>query len=270
MTAESKFYTHQVATIVSLGLSVFGVLKWFLFHHSGKEYQTPFTGLFVITLIFWSILYLLQLLFILQWFVKNETTTEVQQRATSSAVGYHFIVFNVMHFFWCYAFKKHHFVVSGILLIINFLNIMSLYLVHKTYAIKNFSNWVSIHLPVASFPLSWLMYAIFWNGAAMVHSHNKSFVPRILANIFIWDFLLVPMCFLVLYNDYGVGFSTALLTLGIALGQLFTKAIALQWIFGFVIAGAVFLASCLSASGELVTKSKGTLQREEAPLLTEA
>ena len=42
-------------------------------------------------------------------------------------------------------------------------------------------------------PLSWVMFALFWNGAVMFHIHKL--FGRILANVFIWDFLLVPGVF---------------------------------------------------------------------------
>lgn len=268
MTRESKFYTRQVSSILSFALSVYGNVHYFIFHARRGEYQTPFTGFFITTLIFWSLQYLLQLNFVLQFFTKNESTTIQQQQKIDSLVGYHFIMNNLLNFFWFYTFRKHHFIISFILLVVNFLNLMSLYVVHKSYSIKSVSDWIAVHMSTLAMPIAWVVFAIFWNGAIVFHSHGKSLILRILANILVWDFLLVPMCFLAFYNDYGVGFAMSLLTLGLAINQFATRIIALQWIFATIITCLVFIASALAASGEVFVKHNGRASDEEAPLLT--
>ncbi|ODV98444.1 hypothetical protein PACTADRAFT_185016 [Pachysolen tannophilus NRRL Y-2460] len=275
MTRESQFYFRQVSSILSFALAVYGNFRFYLLNsHYGHKYDTPFTSLFVVNVVFWVIQYLLQLVFVLQYFTKNETTSAQDQQKIDNIVGHHFVTNNLLNFFWFWLFKKHHFILSELLLIANFLNLLGLYIIHKTYSIKNVSNWISVHLSTASIPLAWTIYALFWNGAIVFHSNGKhiSLVLRILANVFIWDFLLVPLAFLALYNDYGFGFATSLLMLGVTIDQFFTKIISLQWIFAAIICAVVFLASALGASGQVFVKRSGTLanatDREQAPLLS--
>ncbi|CDK25317.1 unnamed protein product [Kuraishia capsulata CBS 1993] len=267
MTTESNLYAQQVTTVLSYALSVYGSFHYFLFHHHTAEYQTPFTGLWIITAIFWAFLLFTQLLFVLQFFVSNESVTSREQKNVSAIVGYHFTLFNILNFFWTYFFSRHSFVISFIILVANFFNLLSLYTLHKTYSVKTLGRFVVVHVSTAALPLSWVLYAIFWNGAALFHSHNHGLAARILANVLIWDFLLVPFMYLAFYGDWAIGFSSAFLTLGIGLGQFFTKAIALQWIFAFIIAGLVFIASALVAVGSTLTPNARQSSSEQAPLL---
>jgi Fungal protein of unknown function (DUF1774). len=108
------------------------------------------------------------------------------------------------------------------------------------------------------------MFAIFWNGAVLFHVHK--FVGRIIANVLIWDFLLVPGMFLFAYNDWGVGLSSSMLVFGLAFGQLFTKLFALQWIFAFIIAGILLVLSLVAAiTGSL--SPERSITDESAPLI---
>lgn len=57
--------------------------------------------------------------------------------------------------------------------------------------------------------------------------------------------------------------------LGLGLKQFFNKAIALQWIFAFVISGIDFLASILCiVRSSLANRNTQTNSDEEAPLLS--
>lgn len=63
--------------------------------------------------------------------------------------------------------------------------------------------------------------------------------------------------------------------IALALGQLATKVVALQWIFAFIIAGILFVLSIAVAAPKLFGADRGTRQegaivsqdRERAPLL---
>jgi hypothetical protein len=44
-------------------------------------------------------------------------------------------------------------------------------------------------------------------------------------------------------QDYTMGFALSILTASLGVGQFFTKAIAFQWIFAFVIMGILFVAT---------------------------
>ncbi|CAK7892517.1 hypothetical protein CAAN1_01S10440 [[Candida] anglica] len=273
-TSSNTLNTHKVATTLSLALSIYGNFRYLVGRspydkHSGFHVDnTPFTLNILVTLIFWGILYFLQVSFVTQTFFSSSSSTtggNVSRSEITNVVGWHFTVFNILSFVWSLLFARKHWFLSEIVLIINFLNIIVLYFGHKTYAIKPLSTWTLVHLPTAAFPLSWLLYAIFWNGAVLFHIHK--FVGRVVANVLIWDFLLVPGFFLFIFNDYGVGFSSTILAFGLGLGQLFTKAFALQWIFAFTIAGLLFVLSTIAAvTGGLHTQTRST-DAEAAPLL---
>ena len=89
-------------------------------------------------------------------------------------------------------FVNAHYVWSEIFLILNFINLTSLYFRHSAY--PRF-----IHLPAVSGPLAWTFVAIYWNGAIMV-PHQNSLVARIFANIFIWSILGYGMFFIIAYK----------------------------------------------------------------------
>ncbi|ODV87168.1 hypothetical protein CANARDRAFT_21138 [[Candida] arabinofermentans NRRL YB-2248] len=266
MTSESIMFTKKVAVLISFALSVYGSIFYFLFSHQGKHFQTPFSGIFIVTAIYWLLTFLLQLFFIIKVFFDKSITLEAQSRITD-IVGSHFTINNICHFFWCYFFHRESFAVSECILGLNLLNLLTLYFHHKTMSIKNINDWVTIHFPVSAMPLSWTLYALFWNGACMFHSHNKSLFARILANLFIWEFLLVPGCFLLFYKDWSIGLSSSLLMLGLGFGQLFTKVVAFQWVFAFVISAVDFVASVLTMFGSGLTSNVNTGTSEQAPLL---
>jgi hypothetical protein len=61
------------------------------------------------------------------------------------------------------------------------------------------------------------------------------------------------------------------LALSLALGQFFTKVIAFQWIFGFVIAGVLFAATVFIAfPGAHRDTAPAASENERAPLLDDA
>ena len=273
---SDQIATHKVATTVSLALSIYGNVLYLVGRspygkHSGFHVDnTPFTANVIVTLVFWALLYVLQLSFVAQIFFKSTQTGitgggNISRHEVTNAVGWHFTIFNVLSFAWSILFAKGHWFLSEVVLIINLLNIAALYFTHKTYAIKPLSSWTLIHLPTAAFPLSWLLYAIFWNGAVLFHIHH--FWGRLFANILIWAHLIVPSFFLFVFNDWGVGFSATILVFGIALGQLFTKIIAFQWIFAFIISGLLFVFSIIAAAtGKLYSQNR-LVDSEAAPLL---
>lgn len=134
--------------------------------------------------------------------------------------------------FW----TRAQFVLAEISLVINFLQITSLYFRHALPSRRDTTDYVSlstikaIHIPAVSMPLVWTYFAIFWNGSVMVHCHN-ALVCRILANVAIWGIVPFAGTFLFGYGDWTVGLETAFLTAGLGVAQFFTKLFAFQWIF---------------------------------------
>jgi hypothetical protein len=117
------------------------------------------------------------------------TTSDTVNAAAS--VGSHFIVNNLLSFAFVMLFTRSHFVWAELMLILNFVNLSSLYFRHSTH--PRF-----IHIPVVSGPLAWTFIAIYWNGAIMVNTHTLA--TRILANIAIWGILVYGLFFLIVFK----------------------------------------------------------------------
>lgn len=288
--SSGSLLTHKVVTTLALVLAIYGNFRYALGRAPVEKNPeddpffrvgfTPFTGNILLILIYWGVLHLLQISFVAQYFFPEEQPGE---RAASSTignvlqggqptrlqiadhVGWHFTVFNFLHFFWTLLFVNGHYIWSELFIILNFFNILTLYVAHKTYAIKPLRNYVLIHFSTAALPFAWLLHALFWNGAVVVG--RNGFVARIFANIFVWDYLLVPTVLLIIYRDWAVGFSSAAVSLALALGQLFTKVFALQWIFAFIIAGLLFLFSVAVVSADLKNTKTSSTDAENAPLI---
>ena len=72
-----------------------------------------------------------------------------------------------------------------------------------------------------------------------------------------------------------MGFALSILTASLGVGQFFTKVIAFQWIFAFIIAGILLVLSIAVAAPKLFGADRSARQegaivsedRERAPLL---
>jgi len=79
------------------------------------------------------------------------------------------------------------------------------------------------------------------------------------------------------FKDYTMGLELAVLSLALAIGQIGTHVIALQWIFAFVIAGCLLVMSLLIGAPKLFGQDRSIRQegaivsedRERAPLLSD-
>ena len=100
--------------------------------------------------------------------------------------------------------KVHkHFVIAEIFLILNFLNILRVYLRlgHKmNHSRSNLSRLIFIEAPVARLPLAVLFIDILHNGAVAFHVHGT--LGRLLANIFIWIVLVVGGGVVIFFRDW--------------------------------------------------------------------
>jgi hypothetical protein len=223
-------------------------------------YPSAFTMNSIIADIFWVSLFVLQLGYITHLFSKS---TEHVHAAAS--VGSHFIVNNLFHFAWVMLFVRSHFFWSEVMLVLNFINLTSLYFRHNTY--PRF-----IHTPTVSAPLAWTFVAIYWNGAIMVHNPTN-LVARIFGNIFIWSILGFGTFFITIYKDFTMGFSLSVLAAAIGVAQFLRQIIALQWIFAFVIMAILFIMTMVVAvpawTGREIKWKHSVNDQERAPLLNE-
>ncbi|KAK6522021.1 hypothetical protein TWF281_002591 [Arthrobotrys megalospora] len=221
---------------------------------------TAFSPSYVFVTIYWITLYTLQIGYI--WHLFSNNAVHVKRAAS---VGPHFILFNLLQASWVHLWTRSHWWFAELMLVFNWVNLVALYLRHS-----DTPRW--IHVPVVALPLAWVEFALFWNGAVMVHC--SSLACRILANIAIWNFLAFAAFFLLIFKDFHIGFATSFLMAGLGVGQFLTKTFALQWIFAFTIMAIVFLGSLLVAVPNIFSKEERTEttagDRERAPLLEDA
>jgi len=225
-------------------------------HHNSGFYLNK-----VITSIYWIVLFILQIGYVAHLFSGKLDTVNA-----AAAVGSHFIVNNLLTFAFVMLFVRSHFWWAELILIVNFINLSSLYFRHP--AGPRF-----IHIPVVSGPLAWTFVAIYWNGAIMVNAHTL--VARIFANIAIWGILVYGMFFLVTYKDYTMGFALSILTASLGVAQFARQFIAFQWIFAFTIMATLFVCTLIVSVpgifGKEISFSRGQAgvpaDQERAPLL---
>lgn len=223
-------------------------------------------------------------LFILQiGYVAHLFSSNADRAYAAASVGSHFILNNLLHFAFVMLFVRSHFHWAEVILVINFINLSSLYFRHNAY--PRF-----IHAPAVSGPLAWTFVAIYWNGAIMVpHQHNL--VARVFGNIFIWSILAYGSFFIVAYKvprslplssssrtklgqDYTMGFALSILSAAVGVAQFQRQIVALQWIFAFVIMSLLFVMTLVIAlptwaGRDLKWKRTAPADQERAPLLND-
>ncbi|KAL2885356.1 DUF1774-domain-containing protein [Ceratocystis lukuohia] len=204
---------------------------WWWNHH----YRTAFSLNSVIVNIYWAVMFINQATYMSGLWTDRTSSTSTN----AAALGSHFIINNILNFFFVILFANGHFLTALLVQIINLFNLSALYHRHNSYA-----RWM--HWPVVSGPLAWTIFAILWTGAIVVPWGNST-VLRILGNIAIWALLPIGLYFLAVFSDYTMGFSLAVLTWALAMGQFLEKLVSLQWIFAFVIMGLLFIASFMVA-----------------------
>jgi hypothetical protein len=267
--------TYKVLTFVTWLLSLISTV-YYDFHtaddigithrrtiwEQNYRFYSGFTQNSVITSIFWIVLFILQV-----GYMGHLFSSKIEHVNAACAVGSHFILNNLLHFGFVMLFVRGYFVVAELFLIVNFINLSSLYFRHNAY--PRF-----IHTPAVSGPLAWTFVAIYWNGAIMVH-HPDNLVARIFANVFIWSIMVYGLFFIFTYKDYTMGFSLSVLSASIGVAQFLHQVIALQWIFSFTIMSVLFVFTLLvavpAATGRDVpwARSRATADTERAPLLGE-
>ncbi|RDA95142.1 hypothetical protein CP533_1821 [Ophiocordyceps camponoti-saundersi (nom. inval.)] len=269
--SAGSILTYKILTLVSWILSVV-VSVYYTVHepHDGFNirnriwdqnylYPSAFTMNHVIADIYWIVLFILQFGYITHLFSSKSETVYA-----AAGVGSHFIANNLLHFAFVMLFVRSHFHWAELILVINFVNLSSLYFRHNSYA-------RFIHAPAVSGPLAWTFVAIYWNGALMVpHQHNL--VARVFGNIFIWSLLGYGSFFIIAYKDYTMGFALSVLAAAIGVAQFERQVVALQWIFAFIIMALLFIMTLVIAlptwaGRDLKWRRTSQTDQERAPLL---
>lgn len=228
----------SVTFVVSAYYSIFKFLP-----HLKDIRNTPFTANSFFVIVFWAAFTLSQFLFLFK-------VTRDQISIPSHAFLSHLTMFNILHLAWVLLLLRRFYLIAEILVLANFVNVLSFYVSERSYRTK--TGLLYVHLPLSSFPFTWLFYTILWNGFLIFttrdgrgHDHENEFglAARILSNMLIFEYLFVPFVLLLLYKDWTFGILLSFLVFGIGLDQVLVKVIALQWIFAFIIATVVFLLS---------------------------
>ncbi|KAG7192846.1 uncharacterized protein KQ657_001303 [Scheffersomyces spartinae] len=250
MADSNELIKHKVVGAIATILSIYGI---FFLHPFHAGHFTPFSMNHVVYIVYWVLFFLNQVGFLV---FANEA---------NSYVLTHLISFGILNFIWSYFYSGHHYIVSEIILLISLVNSLVYY-----FSVNKYEDKVSLEGYLVRFAISWLFYAVFWNGSSIWGHFNDRLWFRILCNITIWDFLIIPGLFILLLNDYLVGTDTCILVFGIALKQLTHKVFALQWIFAFVVLGLLALLTVASIAG--LFRSSSTLivevDEEQRPLVT--
>ncbi|MCJ1306988.1 hypothetical protein MMC25_000632 [Agyrium rufum] len=227
-----------------------------------KAYPTAFSLNPFITDIYWLVLFIAQLGYFWHLF-----STDASWSTSAANLGSHHILFNLVQFGFVVLFVHGHFAWAELLVVINFFNLTILYFRHPQ------TNRF-VHIPIVSMPLAWTFVALFWNGAISFNATGQ--VAYIFANIFVWSFLGWGLAFLFAFKDYTMGFAMTALSLSLAVHQIGTKTIALQWIFAFVVFGLLAFFSLAVAvpayfGKELSFRGENRIIQDEetAPLLSE-
>ncbi|KAK7521414.1 uncharacterized protein IWZ02DRAFT_453644 [Phyllosticta citriasiana] len=229
---------HKVLTAISI--------YWYVQHLATSNSRQPTNPLHRI------VLFILQIGY--SWHLYRATPST---SAAAANVGSHFVTSNLLLFGFVHLWVRSHFWLALLLLVINFFNLSAAYFRHSTT--PRF-----IHIPVVSGPLAWNFVALYWVGAVADRCQH-----------FVWGILVYGLFFLVAYKDYTIGFELSILAAALGVAQFFTKVIAFQWIFAFVIMALLFVTSVAVAvpgvlgrdpfkRGEIVSED-----RERAPLLAD-
>ncbi|RFU28263.1 hypothetical protein B7463_g8089, partial [Scytalidium lignicola] len=216
-----------------------------------RIYHTAYSLNAIIVEIYWVVLFILQIGYISHLFSSN-----AEYVLAAANVGSHFILNNLLQFAFVMLFVRSHFIWAEVILIVNFANLVLLYLRYP-------STVRFIHIPVVSAPLAWTFIAIFWNGAIAVNSDTLA--ADIVAYIAIWGILALGFFFLVVFKDYSIGFAFSILTAALGVKQFHLKTSPLQWIFAFAIMAALFLASLALAIPAALGKEIRFRREEPAP-----
>ncbi|KAG7661333.1 uncharacterized protein J8A68_005124 [[Candida] subhashii] len=232
--SQDLLNAYRAISVITLALSLYGSIHY---AHNRFEPETPFTSYYILLVLFWVLMYIRQFGLTIATFIVNETRLE-----TIIAVGWHFPVFNTLHYLWAESFINQYYILAELFLVFNLFNLIRMYSRHKTYTHAPLTDGYFLHFTIASIPLSWVIYALFWNGDVMFHLEDKLWA-RILANVFIWVFFVYGLAVLYWFRDFSAAGSTAYFMLAVGIRQVDTKLFGLQWIFAFVIFGVLL---CLS------------------------
>jgi len=223
-----------------------------------RAHHTPFALNTVIGSIYWIVTYLLQIPYLYHLYRPAEYVVPAAQ------VAHAFTFNNLLGFGFIHLWVRGYFGWALLLVIVNWFNLTLTYFRYPKQP-------KIIHIAVLALPLAFTFVSLYWTGAAAVHARNLP--SRIVANVFVWTWLVYGGFYLVAFKDWAIGFALSVLCAALGVSQFLTAAVALQWIFAFTIMAVLFVGSVIVAFPEAtgVQLGRGHVveeDRERAPLLS--
>jgi len=233
-----------------------------------SAHHTPFALNRVIVSIYWVVLYIIQIPYLASLFQSSESSAPL---ITALNLAPHFTTNNLLLFGFIHLWCRSYFWWALLLVVINFLQLTFAYFRYSPKTSGPERPAIITHLGVLAGPLAWTFVALYWDGAAAVHSRHLA--ARIVANIFIWTWAVYGGFYLVVFKDWALGFALSVLAAALGVSQFLTVIVAVQWIEAFIIMALLFLVSLAIAipgifgndpfkRGDHVSED-----RERAPLL---
>jgi len=278
--SKNSILAYKIITPISwLVLVITSIYYAFEAPHEGKyhrrtiwsqnsHHHTPFALNRIIVSIYWIVLYILQVPYLASFF---QTSVSSTTQTTALNLAPHFIANNLLNFGFIHLWTRSYFWWALLLVIVNFFQLTFAYFRYSPKTSGDSRPAIITHIGVLAGPLAWSFVALYWDGAAAVHS--KHFAARLVANIFIWTWAVYGGFYLVVFKDWALGFALSVLTAALGVSQFLTVIVAAQWIEAFTILGLLFLASLAVAIPGIFGKDpfkRGDVvgeERERAPLL---
>jgi len=223
-----------------------------------RAHHTPFALNTVISSIYWIVTYLVQIPYLYHLYAPADYIVPAAQLAHA------FTINNLFGFGFIHLWVRGYFGWALLLVILNWFNLTLTYFRYPKHP-------KLIHIAVLALPLAFTFVSLYWVGAAAVHARNLP--SRIIANIFVWTWLVYGGFYLVAFKDWALGFALSVLTAALGVAQFLTVIVALQWIFAFTIMALLFVGSVIVAFPDATGIQLGRGQvvdedRERAPLLS--
>lgn len=229
------------------------------------EHPTLFTPSQNLFGLYWSLLYLWQMVFIfVLWFPRNK---EIESSAVHG-VHHSFITFNLSHFALIMFLMRGNFVGAAIMSIVNVLVLSHLYVRLFGYPDTLGTN-VLVRMPMKLLFGVTLLDVYF---LCSVPFHCSTGACRIISYVLIWVFGWATVFKVTYFNDPFFGFALSFIFLAIGFGQLDVKLSEMQPIYAFIISGIVFLLSVSILTQKIIKKRRVKLDAagdERAPLLSD-
>lgn len=160
-------------------------------------------------------------------YIISTSVTIARLNGECVAVDMHFTATNILQALFAVQFTHSSFKVAEAVLVINFFNLLSLYLRHPDSSLLKRAG-------IISGPFSWVLVALYWNGSMMIPPpHNLA--GGILATICIWSILCAGLLFTIKFTVSVTAISLKLCSLTFL--QDCTIAMSLSVLAGAIGAG---------------------------------